>query len=61
MNEKKTTLPSLRNQFSKTVMVENEKQNQQIINKDLNERHTDLNELIYAGAKLICDKISVPR
>ena len=38
MSKKKTTLPSLRNQDSKTVTAETEK-NKQIIDKYLNEQH----------------------
>ena len=59
MSEKKTTLPSLRDQDWRTVKSETEKVNDFLINiprKDI----TELNDLIYAGAKLTSEKIGVP-
>ena len=60
MNEKMTTLPSLRNIKWRTVETETEKiksSSNIYINK---KKITELNELIYAGAKLVCEKIGVP-
>ena len=60
MSEKKTRLLSLRNQNWKAVQVETEKINESsthISAKNI----TELNEPIYAGAKLVSDKISVPK
>ena len=58
MSEKKTTLPSLRNHDWKILKSETKK-----INTLLTHISTynilQLNELIYA--KLVCDKINVPR
>ena len=59
MPEKKTTLPSLRNQDWWTVKSETEKVNDLLNNIPTN-NITGLNNLIYAGAKLICEKIGVP-
>ena len=57
MNGKKTTLPSLRNIEWRTVKTETEnKLNTYISTKNI----TELNELIYVGAKLVCEKIGVP-
>ena len=59
MNEKETNLPSLRNIEWRIVKTETEKVNQVLIcisTKNI----TELNELIYAGAKLVCEKIGVP-
>ena len=58
MSEKKTSLPSLRNQDWKTVKAETAKINElstHILMKNI----TKLNEVIYAGAKLIYEKIGV--
>ena len=60
MSEKKTKGLSLKNQEWKIVKSETKK-NEQIINTYLNEHITELNELIYAGAKLLCIKIGVPQ
>ena len=60
MNSEKTTLLSLRNIEWRTVKTETNKINQvlpSISTNDINE----LNELIYAGAKLVCEKIGIPR
>ena len=58
MSEKKTTLPSLRSYDWKKVKVETEK-----INKLLSNIPTgdiiELNELIYAGARLVCKRIGI--
>ena len=56
----KITLPSFRNQLWKKVKVENEN-----VKKLLTNISTcniiELNELIYAGAKLVCDKSGFSR
>ena len=57
--EKKTTLPSLRNQDERTVKFETVKVNDLLTNIPEN-NITELNDLIYAGAKLVCEKIGVP-
>ena len=58
MIKKKTTLPSLRNQDWKKVKVETEKINK--LSTHIPKGNiTELNALIYAGSKLVCDKISV--
>ena len=54
MSEKKTTLPSLWNQ----VKSETEKVNDLLTNSPINDI-IELNDLIYAGAKLVCEKIGV--
>ena len=59
MTEKKTTLPSLRNQDWKNDKVETEKINKLFRNIPVC-NITELNELIYAGAKRVCDKNGVP-
>ena len=59
MSEKKTTLPSLRNQDWKKSQSRNWKNNL-IINTYLTNNITELNELIYAGAKLVYDKTVFP-
>ena len=56
MPEKKARLPSLRNQDWKTVKVEIEKINKILTHISTN-NITELNELIYEEAKLVCDKI----
>ena len=61
MSEKKATLPSLRNQGWKNVKVETEKVNSLLKNIPT-DNITELNDLIYAGAKLVGDKIGyLPR
>ena len=52
MSEKKTTLPSLRNKDWRTVKSETEKVNDLLTNILTNDI-TELNDLIYAGAKLV--------
>ena len=59
MFENKTTLPSFRNQDWGSVKSETEKVNDLLTNPPTNDI-TELNDLIYAGAKLVCEKISVP-
>ena len=56
MSEKKTALPSLRNQDWKTVKAETEKINDILSNISTNDI-TELNDLIYAGAKLVCENV----
>ena len=52
--EKKTRLPSLRNQDWKTVKAETGKINE--LTDILTNNITELNDLIHAGAKLLCEK-----
>ena len=59
MTGKKSTLLSFRNQDWKKVLVEIKKVNKLIPNI-LTDNITKLNELIYAAAKPVCDKIGVP-
>ena len=59
LSEKKTTLLSHRNQDWKTVKAETEKVNDLLRNIPTN-NITELNELIYAGAIVVCEKIGVP-
>ena len=59
MSEKKTALPSLRNQNWRTVKYETEKVKDLLTNIPSNDI-TDLNDLIYAGAKLGSEKIAPP-
>ena len=59
MNGEKTTLPSLRDIEWRTVKTETEKINQLLTYISTN-NITELNELIYAGAKLVCVKIGIP-
>ena len=59
MSEKKPTLPFLRNQDRKTVKVETEKINELFTHISTN-NITKLNELIYIGAKFVCEKIGLP-
>ena len=67
MSEKKSTLPWLRNQDWKTVKVETKKKKNQKKKKNELFTHistdsiTELNELIYAEAKVVCGKIGVPQ
>ena len=56
MSEKKTALPSRRNEDWKIVKAETENINELLILSSTNPR---LNELIYAGANLVSDKIGV--
>ena len=55
----KTTLPSLRNIEWRIVKAETNKVNQVLTCISTN-NITELNELIYAGAKLVCEKIGIP-
>ena len=57
ISEKKTTLPSLRNQEWRTV--KSEKVNDLLTNLQTN-NITELNNLIYVGAKLVCEKNGFP-
>ena len=59
MSEKKITLPSHKNQDWKTVKVETKKINNLLTHISMN--IIELNKLIYAGVKLDCAKIRVPR
>ena len=59
MNSEKISLPSLRNIEWKIVRAETNKVNQVLTYISTN-NITDLNELIYAGAKLVCEKIGIP-
>ena len=59
MNSEKTMLPSLRNIEWRTLKTETNKINQILPYISMN-NITELNELIYAGAKLVCEKIGVP-
>ena len=58
ISKKKTALPSLRNQEWKTVKSETEKINNLLTNI-LKNNIADLNNLIYAGAKLVCEKVGL--
>ena len=59
MNSEKTTLPSLRNVEWRTVKTETNKINQVLLCISTN-NITELNELIYAGAKLVCENFRIP-
>ena len=59
MNCEKTTLPSLRNIEWRKLKIETEKINQILLHIPTN-NITEVNELIYAGAKLVCEKIGIP-
>ena len=59
ISEKKTISPFLRNQNKRIFRSETEKVNDLLINSPTN-NITELNDLIYAGAKLVCEKIGVP-
>ena len=59
LNSEKTTLPSLRNIEWRIVKAETNKVNQVLTGISTN-NITELNELIYAGAKLVCEKIGIP-
>ena len=59
MGNKKTTLPSLRNIEWRIVKTETNKIKQVVPYISTN-NITELNEIIYAGAKLVCEKIRIP-
>ena len=59
MADEKSKLPSLRNIEWKKVKKETEKINKILMNIPTN-NITELNNLIYAGAKLVCDRIGAP-
>ena len=59
MNSEKTILPSLRNIEWKTLKIETNKINHKLPYIPTN-NITELNELIYAGAKLVCENIGIP-
>ena len=59
MNSEKTIPPSLRNIEWKTLKIETNKIND-ILPYILTNNITELNELIYAGAKLVCENIGIP-
>ena len=59
MNSEKTTLASLRNIEWRTLKIETEKINQ-VLQYTPTNNITELNELIYAGTKLISEKIGIP-
>ena len=56
MNIEKTTLPSLRNIEWRTLKIEPNKINQILPSISTN-NITELNDLIYAGTKLVCEKM----
>ena len=60
MNSVRTTLPSFRNIEWRTLKTETNKINQ-IIPYISTDNITVLNDLIYAGAELVCAKIAVPK
>ena len=59
MTEKKITFTSCRNHEWKEMKVETKNVNKLSINVPM-DNNTEPNELIYAGMKLICDKICIP-
>ena len=59
MNSEKTILPSLRNIEWRTLKIGTNEINQVLPHFPTN-NITELNELIYAGAKLVCEKIGIP-
>ena len=59
MNSEKTILPSLRNIEWKTLKTETNKINHILPYMPTN-NITELNELIYARAKLVCENIGIP-
>ena len=59
LNSQKTTLRSLRNIEWRIVKVETNKVNQVLTCISTNDI-TKLSELIYAGTKLVCEKIEIP-
>ena len=58
LNSEKITLPSLRNIEWRTVNAVTNKVNQVLTYISTN-NITELNELTYAGAKLVCEKIGI--
>ena len=58
ISEKKATLLSLRNEDWNKVKVETKKVNELLKNIPT-DNITELNELIYAGVKLVSDKIGI--
>ena len=59
MGSERTTLPSLRNIEWWTVKTDTNKTNQ-VLSYITTNNITDLNELIYSEAKLVCEKIRIP-
>ena len=59
MNSQKITLSSLRNIEWRIVRAETNKVNQVLAHISMN-NITKLNELTYAGVKLVCEKIGIP-
>ena len=59
MSSEKAILPSLRNIEWKTLMIDTNKINH-ILPYIPTNNITELNELIYACAKLVCEKIGIP-
>ena len=59
MNSEKITLPSLRNVEWRIVRAETNKGNRVMVYISTN-HITELKELTYAGAKLVCEKIEIP-
>ena len=59
IRSEKTILPSLRNIEWKTLKIETDNINH-ILPYIPTNNITELNELIYSGAKLICEKIGIP-
>ena len=59
MNGEKITLLSIRNIEWRTVKTETNKINQ-VLPYISTYNIIELNELIYAGAKLVCEKIGIP-
>ena len=59
MNNEKISLPSFRNIEWRAVKTEMNKINQVLTYISMN-NITKLNELIYAGVKLVCKKIGIP-
>ena len=59
ISSEKTILPSLRNIEWKTLKIETDKINHVLPYIPTN-NITELNELIYAGAKLVCENIAIP-
>ena len=60
MSEKKTTLPSLKNQDWKTINAESEEISELLTRISTN-NITEFNKRIYVGGKLVCDSIGVPQ
>ena len=59
MNSEKTTLPSLRSIEWRTVKTETNKINQVLLPYISMNNITEINELISAGVKLVCEKIGI--